>query len=374
MKRTSILLLALLLYSVPYSHSAADKTLLSAREALLSSSAAPGDAVLKYTEALKKTDAAPALAEYAYALAHSGAARASLFNIDRALIAEPLNPEVRYYLAELLNAFGLKDASDELSAPVPSWLKNPLVMPALDISAPEGDFEKASTSIDLLMAQKRYAQSAVLFDRLCARFPDNARCYAGYAIALEKLGAFKAAAAQAEKNLALSVTAERKASASAYIASLKSRPPVKYDTGKPKYSLKGRWLAFLGGNLNRADGNTVYAFSTRAGRFLSDRLDISANAALNGGNPISDYNGLTLGAAARYNQPLPFFKINGTLATKIERVPAPDKTLTFLISPGFSHFMGAGSLDVYWDLALSGPYSGSVTMSVGYTVYFGGGK
>ena len=72
-------------------------------------------------------------------------------------MAEPLNPEVRFYLSEIFNAFGLEDASSELGAPVPAWLKVPLKMPALDIAAPEGDFEKASSIINLLMAQKRYA-------------------------------------------------------------------------------------------------------------------------------------------------------------------------------------------------------------------------
>jgi len=368
------LLLASLLCSVPSSFAGQDKALLSARAAVNSHSVSPQDALLKYSTASKKTNSASVTAEYSYAQAYAGVPEVALYNVDRALIAEPLNPEVRFYLSEILNAFGLKTASDELSAPVPAWLKSPLKLPALDVGPPAGEFEPASASINVLMAQKRYAQSAVLFDRLCKRLADNARCYAGYAIALERLGAYKAAAGQARKNLELSRTSERKSAAAAYIANLEKRPSLKYSSVLPGKPLKGRWLAFMGGSLDRSDDNTTYAFSGRAGKFLGERLDIAANAALNGGNPVADYNGLTLGVSARYNEPLSFAPLNGTLAAKIERIPAPDKNLAFVISPGMSYFLKDSSVDLFWDLALAGKYSGSVTMSLGYTIYFGGGK
>ena len=213
----------------------------------------------------------------------------------------------------------------------------------------------------------------MLFDRLCKKLPENSRCRAGYAIALEKLGAYKAAAAQAKKDLELTQSPEHKSVAEAYIASLEKRPPLKYTAASDK-PLKGRYLAFFGGNLNREDGQTTYAFSSRVGRFVSERLDISANAAINGGNTDSDFNGLTLGVGTRYNKPLSFVPLNGTLAAKMERVPAPEDNFTFLISPGISYFTNTGSLDLFIDFALSGPFRGSRTISAGYTVYFGGGK
>jgi hypothetical protein len=373
MKTTSLLLLALLLFTVPWSFAGQDKTLTISREAITAPSASPQDALLKYSAASKKTNSAAVTAEYAYAQAYAGVPEAALYNIDRALIAEPLNPEVRFYLSEILNAFRLEDASAEFSVPVPAWLKTPLKLPALDIPAPSGDFEQVVLDIERLMSQGRYAQSAVLLDRLCRKQSDNARCYAGYALALEKLGAYKSAAAQARKNLELSQTPERKSVAEAYIENLEKRQPLKYSAGVEQ-PLKGRYLAFFGGGLNRTNGETTYSFSSRAGKFVSDRVDISANAAISGGNPVEDYNGLTLGVGGRYNEPLGFAPVNGTLAAKLERVPAPDKNLTFLISPGLSYFLRDSSVDLFWDLALSGPYSGSVTMSLGYTVYFGGAK
>ena len=370
-KTTGLLLLALAITAPCFA--GPDKSLVAAREVVQSPEISPQDALLNYYAATKKTNTPAVLAEYAYALAYAGAPEAALYNIDRALVAEPLNPEIRFYLAEMLNSFGLEAASDEVSAPVPAWLKTPLKLPALGIEMPEGYFEKVSSAINLLMAQKRYARSVVMFDRYCKTQSGNARCYAGYAIALEKLGAYKAAAAQAKKNLELTKSPGRKLAAEAYIASLEKRPPLKYSAAGEK-PLKGRYLAFLGGSLNRADAQTTYSFSSRAGKFISERLDIAVNAAISGGNPVSDYNGLTLGVTGRYNEPLGFTPLNGTLAARIERVPAPGKKLTFLISPGLSYFFPDSSIDLFWDVALAGAYKGSVTMSLGYTVYFGGGK
>ena len=148
MKKTSILLLALLSFTTPCAYAGPDKTLLFAREAIASPSVSPQDVLLKYSEALKKTHAASVAAEYAYAQAYAGVPEAALYNIDRALISEPLNPEVRFYLSEILNAFGLADASAEFLVPVPAWLKTPLKLPALDIAAPSGDFEQVVLDIE----------------------------------------------------------------------------------------------------------------------------------------------------------------------------------------------------------------------------------
>ena len=349
-----------------------DKALLSAREAILSSTSTNQTVLLKYIEASKKTNSAAMMAEYSYALAYIGLGEAALYNLDRALITEPLNPDVRFYLSEILNASGLEDASAEVSAPVPAWLKTPLKLPALNISAPGGDFEKASAAVNIIMAQKRYAESAALYDRLCEKNPDNARCHAGSAISLEKLGAYKTAAAEARKDLVLTQSPEHKAPAGAYIFDLEKRAPLRYTAEKA--TLKGRYLAFLGGGVTRSDGRTTSSFNGRLGRFLSERLDISANAGLSGGNPDHDFNGLTLGVSGRYNKPLDFVPLNWTLAAKLERVPAPEQNTSFLLSPGLSYFTASGSLDLFVDFALSGAFKGSRTLSLGYTVYFGGGK
>jgi hypothetical protein len=195
----------------------------------------------------------------------------------------------------------------------------------------------------------------------------------GYALALERLGAYKAAAAAASKNLSLYKDPEPQAITRAFIEDLNKRPALKLSSGD-KPTFKGRYLLFAGGSLNRSDDRTYYSFSTRVGKFLSERLDVSASAALNGGNEVSDYNGLTLGAVGRYNTPLSFAPFNLTLAAKGERIPAPEKNFTFLLSPGLSYFIKDSSIDLFFDVAMTGPYSGSVTLSLGYTIYFGAGK
>lgn len=366
--------LALLLcFFASVSSASADKSLVLARESLLSSSSTPQAALLSYLAAAKNSAAAPVMAEYAYVLAYAGLGEAALYNLDRALITEPLNREVRFYLAEILNSAGLEGPSAEQGAPVPAWLKGgPLKLPVLEVPAPEGDFEAASASINLLMAQRRYAESAVLYDRLCARVPDNARCYAGYAISLEKLGAYRSAAGEAKKDMRLTTSPEHRAVAAAYAADLEKRPPLRFS--QEKITMKGRYLAFLGGNVTRSGGATTGSVSGRLGRFLSERVDVSANASLNCGNADSDYNGVTLGLGGRYNAPLALLPLNWTFAAKLERVPAPEDNTTFLLSPGLSYFTVSGSLDLYLDFALSGAFSGSRTLSMGYTVYFGGGK
>lgn len=373
MNASRLLLLAALLGAVQLCNAAPDKALSAARAAVLSSTTTPQQASIKYIAAARTSDAAPVIAEYAYALAYAGLGEPAFYNIDRALITEPLNAEVRFYLGELLNAAGLQDAAAEEAAPVPAWLKGgPLKLPPLDVAVSTGNFEQASAAAGLLMTQKRYAESAVLYDRLCAKFKDDARCRAGYAVCLEKLGAYKSAAAEVKKDLALSASPEHQAVARAYISDLENRPPFK--PGTPKPSLKGRYLAYLGGNVTRSEGSTLTSLNGRLGRFLSERVDMAANLGFSAGNDESDYNGLTLGVSGRYNKPLSFLPLNWTLAAKLERVPAPDHNTTFLLSPGLSYFTYSGSLDLYLDFALSGPFHGSRTLSLGYTVYFGGSK
>jgi len=225
----------------------------------------------------------------------------------------------------------------------------------------------------MLMSQRRFAQAAVQYDKLCEGNQAEPRCHVGYALALERLGSYKAAAAEASKNFALYKAPEPQAITKAFIDDLAKRPPLK-SSSVAEPTLKGRYLLFTGGSLNRADDRTLYSFSTRVGKFLSERIDVSANASINGGNELSDYNGLTLGAVGRYNTPLSVIPINLTLAAKGERIPAPEKNFTFLLSPGLSYFIKDSSIDLFFDVAMNGPYSGSVTVSLGYTIYFGVSK
>lgn len=351
----------------------ADQKLEQARVVLQSGPAA--QAVALYAPLAARTASAERAAEYAYALAAAGFSESALYQLDRALISEPLNADVRFYLAELLAAFGLDDAGAEQHAVAPGWLKKPAVLPALSVLLPPGGAEDRIAYVHLLMAQKRYAQSAVLFAGLAGQYPAEPRVHAGYALALDMLGAYGSAAAEVDKDIALSSTEEHKARAVVFRDELLKRPRLQYGRAAAQ-ALKGRYLLYLGGSIDSPyEGDTTYNLNTRVGKFLSDRFDVSVNGGLAGGNSVSDYNGLTLGVSGRYNTPLPLgLPFNATAAMKLNRVPAVSDQVMFMLSPGISYFMPSGSLDLFCDWTVAGSYSGSVAFSAGYTIYFGGNK
>ncbi len=343
----------------------ADESLKEAHEFLL---AANPDALLKYEETLKKSADPSLAAEYAYALAYFGLGESALFNIDRALIMSPANPAVRFYLSEILKVAGIEDTGEIAACGRPKWLKRPLALESLKLAFDYGEEENFFDDVNLLMSQKRYAEAAALFARAPSEFRKKARFWRGWAITLDKLGAQKSAAAKVEKDIELSKNQVHKETARRYAEELLSRPSAGC-AGKPKKRLKGRYLAYLGGNISGGDGRTVYNANMRLGKFISERMDISANLGYTGGYASGDYNGITIGAAARCNAPLKNTPFNATLAGKIERVPATSDNLSVIVSPGLSWFTRQGSLDTYLDIPLSGPYSGS---PANLAVYFAG--
>ena len=64
--------------------------------------------------------------------------------------------------------------------------------------------------------------------------------------------------------------------------------------------------------------------------------------------------------------------LNFTAGTRLEYQPGPANNLAFVLSPGLSYVLANGALDFYLDFSLTGPNKGSQTLSLGYTVYFGG--
>ena len=358
-----------LVFFAPFSPAKEDAVLKEVRAAVLNPASSASDTVLKYSEFSGKAADPAVTGEYAYILGYYGLAEEALYHIDRALIAGPYDCRVRFYLSGLLSAFGVP-AGAEISGCLPAWLKEPLKLPALEIKPGLAGPEELFDRTGLLMAQKRYAEAAVLFAANCGKEADNRRCYGGYAIALEKLGAYKAAAAAVEKDISLSSGEEHKKPAETYKEELLARPSPVYGEGSPKKRLKGRYLAYLGGSVTHFGSSTLYNLNSRAGKFITEKLDVSADFGWSGGNEDPDYNGFTLGLTARGNASLGHSAFSVTLAGKAERIPAPEDNFSFIISPGLSYFTGGGSVDVYLDLPLSGAYEGSPVVSAGYTVYF----
>ena len=327
------------------------------------------------------TSGDPALAaEYGYALAAAGLAEPSLAQLDRALLLDSKNEAARYFASQILSSLGLADAAAEIAKPAPAWLKDAKIpLTGLQHERKVGDFKKELSAANVLMLQRRYVSAADRFHRLTEVYPKERLAWAGYSIALENLGAYKAAAKAVAQDVALrasSADAKALQLAQNHQKELESRPP--FSTEQPKKAadtLKGRYLAFFGGNFTHTSGQSLTNLNGRLGKFLTNRIDVGANAGWITGNSNHDLNGLTAGISGRYNTPIVNdFPLNLTAAARVEYDPAPSDNLALILSPGLSHFTQSGSIDLYLDYALTGPIKHSATLSLGYTAYFGGGK
>ncbi|MEA3307205.1 MAG: hypothetical protein U9Q34_05430, partial [Elusimicrobiota bacterium] len=314
----------------------------------------------------------PALvAEYSYALILAGQYDLALSQLDRAFMMNADNTDVLFFGSKILNAFELKEVALELEQRAPSWFSEEYPsLPIVNYGRGVANLKGETAINNILMSQKRYVTAVVRFSKLIEKYPLEPSVWQGYAIALEKLGAYKSSIKAVEQYIALEINEESRKIGANYKEMLKKRLPIK--PTEAKLNLKGRYLVYAGGGFNHFENDTVYNLNFRAGKYLANYLDASMSCGYRGGYDDSDYNGLSLGAVGRFNFGLPVNEpVNFTLAGKMERVPAPDESFTFLISPGFSYFLEDSSVDLYFDMAFAGAYKGSTTLSVGYTVYFG---
>lgn len=335
-------------------------------------------AAVKYSSLAKGSQDAALVAEYGYALALAGFADFSLAQVDRALQLDATNDEVLFHASKVLAAAGLADAAQEISRPAPGWLGGPGPEIA-KLDRPEtGAFKEELRSAANLMGQRRFASAVERFSRITRKHPGERLGWSGYAIVLEKIGAYQAAGRAVGRDIELSKQAEEETQAlmAEHKQELESRPKlVRVPPQKANDYLKGRYLSFFGGNLVRTPDETVINLNGRVGKFLTNRVDAGVSAGLVTGHDDSDYNGLSLGVFGRYHKPLPVsFPLNATAGARLEYVPAPSDNSSLTLSPGLSYFLKGGSVDLILDFAVSGPFKGTKTLSVGYSVYFGGGR
>lgn len=322
------------------------------------------------------------LAEYAYALALMGFADPALAQLDHAFILDARNQDVLFFGSAILAALGQADAARELERPEPDWLPDSgLALGALSPARTPGDLRGEFAAVNLLMLQKRYVTASDRFARLTREHPNLPLAWAGYAIALEKIGAYHAAAAAVAKDRELSTqdNADARKLKAEHQAELEARPPLKSHTAKDSrrgnQDLKDRMYFYLGAGLNHSSGMTLDTISARAGRYLSDHLDASADASTVKGftaGSNAGYNGSSFGASLRYSVPWGSSPVNITIASRLSYTPGPGDNFSALISPGISLFIGPGSIDVSYDIGLEGALKDTQTLSAGYTAYFGG--
>lgn len=336
-------------------------------------------AIEQYNAVSKDSGDAALVAEYAWALALEGYTEMALSQLDRAFLLDARSDAVRYFGAAILAPLGLGAAAREIARPAPKWIAgDPSTLKRLEFLNPLGSFNAELAAANVLMAQKRYVWASARFYRITSQYPKERLGWTGYAIALENLGAVKSAAQAVSRDLALRENTIDNTTRELLVAhkkELEQRPPLSSRQSKLVQMIKGRYLAFTGGNVTQVGSDTLVNLNGRVGKFLTSRFDVAANAGVALGNSKSDYNGLTLGGSGRFNVPLPLnFPLNATAAAKIGVAPSPSDRFFFILSPGLSHFMASGSIDLFLDIALSGPFKDTKTISIGYTIYFGGSR
>jgi hypothetical protein len=350
----------------------------------------PAEAVAAYSR-VRLTKNPAVAAEYAYAAALAGFKDLALGHLDHALELQQNNPTadgtVNYFAARVFDALGQDDIAAELSAQGvrPAWVPENF---APRRPAPEpppfhaGDYATDVALANTLLFQHRYYTAADRFQRLVTRYPNDARSFAGYAIALEKIGAYRKASRAVARALELEgagISPEKKAVYTAHKQELETRaqtPPAPLPlASKANLSLKGRYLAFLGGNISRNNANTVSNVNARLGKFFTNRFDASVTSGYTGGNIPDDYRGVSFGLAGRYHQPLPVqAPLNATFGSRVDYQPRPSKKTAVVVSPGLSWVTESGSFDVFYEYGVSGRLKKAGTISVGFTSYIGRSK
>jgi len=334
------------------------------------------DAIAAYNPLARASRDASLAAEYAYALALAGNTELALAHLDRAFLTDANNPEVLFFASKIFDALGVTDAAAELARSAPDWLDGGGAKPAIKLK-PAKDLGESLSAANSLIGQRRFASAAERFAGIVRKYPDEQMSWAGYAIALEKLGAFKTAAKAVAKDLELGKKEdeETRKLLAAHKAELAARGPVEPEPVKLNKMLKGRYLAFFGLNYTHTGEVSILNLNTRVGKFLTNRIDVGASAGYTSGYDNSDYNGLSLGLSGRYSQPLPLsMPLNATAGARLQYQPGPEDNFATVLSPGLSYVLANGSLDLFLDFALSGPQKGTQTLSLGYTIYFGGAR
>jgi tetratricopeptide (TPR) repeat protein len=351
-----------------------------AREMIVSGARLP-EAVNELSSLASNTQDAALVSEYSLALASSGLVEAALFQMDRAFVISGGDAdEVLYAGSTLLAWLGLSQAADEIRRPAPSWVGD-RALPLLskprkrsDLISPLGAVGPELYKAAELMRRSRFITALDRFSRLSALYPKDPLVWSGYAVALEKIGAYKTAAKAVAMELSTDTALEagERDLLVEHIRELDERPPL--EKKKLNEVLQGRYSAFVGGSLNGASGVPLtYSFSAQAGKFFTNYLNLSVDTAY------STSTHLVLGLGERLYVPMPITApLSLTLGSRVEYDSTPSAAgagnVGFVASPGLSYFIGTGSFDIFVDLGVAGSQKGTETLSVGYTFLMGGVK
>jgi hypothetical protein len=348
-----------------------------AREMLVSGDRLP-EAVNELSSMAKSATDGVLVSEYALALASNGLVSGALSEMDRAFVLSGgVDDGVLYAGSVLLTWLGLTQAAEEISRPAPDWVgarKLALLSKSRkrsDVLAPMSAFGPELYRASELMSKARFITALDRFARLTAVYPKEPLGWSGYSVALEKVGAYKTASKAAAMELALSpgLDTDARGLIADHISELDAHSPLVQK--KLNESLQGRYTAYIGGSLNGASGATsTYAVSGQLGKFFTNNVNLSLDASYS-----SAFHAIA-GLGGRFYLPIPIrVPLSLTLGTRAEYDSIPSSgtsNLGFIVSPGISYFIGAGSFDVFFDIGVAGAQKGTETLSVGYTFLIGG--
>jgi tetratricopeptide (TPR) repeat protein len=190
------------------------KEIRAARKALVTGKSF--EAIEKYREIMDKSGAEDSglLSEYAYALALGGFPEYSVINLDRARFVDLRDIRVFYYAARIFEKSGINGFSPELwpkelNKKMPGWLRaetgrinDAYASRSFDF-VPEGNLSEEMDKANLLLGNQCYFQAVYAFEGITRKFPGEYLPYAGYAIALDRIGLPDNASGKLKKALEL---------------------------------------------------------------------------------------------------------------------------------------------------------------------------
>lgn len=252
------------------------------------------DAILKYSDLVKKSDNKTVSAEYAFALALAGCYDGAIVNLDKIISSSKAGTETLFYVAQVLRLMEYDKLADVFWTPnlvleTPLWLAgkyNILVEKHKHVATINTDnLPTALQRANKMVAQKQYVQPIVLYEELVETYPDEYLPYIGASALWESLGYRTMAIEYLEKGIEVMgddiSTYDADGIYKGHLEKLKAdnrkeymafRPQkLKYLGNKPSNNMAYFGLTFM---------NKTFALNARYGYRTSDNTNLSVDVGL----------------------------------------------------------------------------------------------
>lgn len=344
------------------------------------------EAISAYSRILAKDTANSLLiSEDAYALAVGGFYDAALIRMDRIWnIGCGANPEVNFYVAQALALMGYDDIANEFWNNVkylkaPSWISSEIKNLSDKFKRKQsgyillsGDLKSDFKRANELAFNRKYFEAIILFDELTKKYPNVVPPYLGYAITLERAGAYTNASKVIDRIDSIIGDNPKYSDLKSTLANHQSviRKHVSLQgvqgqmLGQPKAMVGERppMMAYLGGTIMPSS----FYMSGKLGYFMTDNFNASMDVGL---SRVSQTTSSSLGLSM-YAHRKTFVWGLGLQSNYSDAL-----SLSYKASVGLS-FMNksrTSSFDVLWDcnIGLSSGNPVTLGLSIGKSFYFG---